>query len=336
MSAEAVKGAVKDADVAFKIIPTAVSDYATKVDHLYYALLGLSALLIVILVGLIVVFGWRYRAGREGERGPVPGEKVGHRVEIGFALALVAFFIALFYWGSQLYVSLYGDQQADLTINVIGKQWMWKIQHPDGTREINTLHVPEGETIRLRITSQDVIHSFSLPSLRLKRDAVPGQYTTAVFKANQTGDFRLFCAEYCGTQHSKMRGKLVVMQQADYEDWLTRNGNGESPVKVGRKLFQSYGCSGCHHGKSSVRAPSLDGIYGRTVPLASGDTIEVDEAYLRDSILQPQKQVVAGFTPIMPSFKGQISEGEIFQIIAYIKSLKPGDWRQDDSAGALP
>lgn len=325
--------AIVDADVGLQLIPEQASDYASQVDHLYYALLGLSALLIVILVGLVAVFGLRYRHSRQGDPGKLIPEDTGRRIEIGFALVLTVLFGGLFYWAGQLYMTLYGESYADMTINVIGKQWMWKAQHPDGTREINTLHVPVGETIRLRLTSQDVIHSFSIPVLRLKRDVVPGMYTTVQFRATKAGEFRLFCAEFCGTEHSRMRGRVVLMSPSDYQDWLTRNGADERPAVAGKQLFLSYGCSGCHMG-DPTRAPTLDGLYGRTVPLASGDTIVADEAYIRDSILQPQKHVVAGFQPIMPSFSGQISESEIFEIIAYIQSLKPGDWQQDDTSGA--
>lgn len=325
---------IVDPDIGLQLIPTEASDYATQVDHLYFGLLGLSALLVAILVGLIVVFGFRYRRSREGPRKPRFSERVGHRIEIGFAVALTMLFLGLFYWGGHLYMNLYGDQQSDITVNIIGKQWMWKVQHPDGTREINTLHVPVGESVKLRLTSQDVIHSFSIPALRLKRDAVPGLYTTAHFIATKTGEYRLFCAEYCGNDHSKMRGRIVVMSQADYQDWLTRHGEGPSPAVAGKQLFQSHGCTGCHQDSAQTPAPALDGLYGRTVPLDNGSTIVADEAYIRDSILQPQKHVVAGFQPIMPSFSGQLSESEIFELIAYIKSLQPGEWNQDRASGA--
>lgn len=328
------KPAVVDADIGLQIIPPQASEYAAQVDYLYYALLGVSAVLVIVLVGLIVVFGWRYREGREDiNRATVP-RRTQRRIELGFMLMLGVLFGGTFYWGAHLYVTLYGESEADVTINVVGKQWMWKVQHPDGTREINTLHVPVGEKIMLRLTSQDVIHSFYVPALRLKRDAVPGMYTTAYFKATKTGEYRLFCAEYCGEAHSRMRGRVVLMTPEDYQQWLRRNGASDSPEVAGKRLFQSYGCSGCHLPGSVVRAPALDGVYGRTVPLADGTTVVADDTYLRDSIVQPLKQVVAGFAPIMPSFAGQIPESEIFEIIAYIKSLKPGDWEQDDAEGA--
>lgn len=328
------ESAVVDADIGFQLIPEQASDYAAHIDYLYFALLGLSGLLITILVGLICVFAWRYHHDRPERRGAPVSERASNRIEIAFACTLAVLFAGTFYWASDLYLTLYGQTRAGLTINIVGKQWMWHVQHPDGTREINTLHAPIGETIELRLTSQDVIHSFSVPALRFKRDAVPGMYTTAYFKASKTGEFRLFCAEYCGQSHSRMRGRVLLMEPDAYQRWLARNGAGEDPAVAGKALFASYGCSGCHLGKSSVRAPALDGLYGRTVPLANGSSIVADEAYIRDSIVEPQKDVVAGYQPIMPSFAGQISESDIFDIIAYIKSLQPGDWEQGDPTGA--
>lgn len=317
--------AIIDPDIGLRLIPEQVSSYAGQVDRLYFALMGLSGLLVLTLAGLIAVFGFRYRQSSKAPRGPRVSNKLGQRLEIGFALLLGASFTGLFIWAGILYLDLHADVETDTTINVIGKQWMWKAQHPDGTREINTLHIPVDQTIRLRLTSQDVIHSFFLPALRLKRDAVPGTYTYIQLTATQPGEYRLFCTEFCGLDHSRMRGRLVVLSQPDYQAWLSREGQGPSPESAGEDLFQSYGCSGCHQDESSTQAPPLAGVFGRTVPLASGGTTVADEAYLRDSILQPQKHVVAGYEPIMPSFSGQISEGEILQIIAYLKSLQPGD-----------
>lgn len=320
---------VVDADRGLSLIPEQASDYAAQVDYLYFALLGLSGVLILVLVGLIVVFGLRYHRGRPPEGRRILSSRSSHRIEIGFAVVLGVLFMGVFFWAGQLYTTAYGEGDADTVIRVVGKQWMWKVQHPDGTREINTLHVPVGEAVQIRLTSQDVIHSFAVPALRLKRDAVPGMYTTFHFTARKTGEFRLFCAEYCGDEHARMRGRVVVLSRADYQQWLDRNGVATAPAEEGRQLFQSYGCSGCHYDGAS--APTLGGLYGRVVPLANGDTVTADEAYIRDSIVQPQKHIVAGFDPIMPSFSGQISESEIYDIIAYIRSLKPGDWTGDDN-----
>ncbi|MGL6161403.1 cytochrome c oxidase subunit II [Microbulbifer sp.] len=317
--------AIEDPLLGLRLIPQQGSEYAAQVDHLYYALLGISGLLMAILVGLVVVFAARYRRTLGRGRGKLLSDRSGRRVEIGFALSLCAAFIWLFFWASQLYLKLYGEPATDIVIDVVAKQWMWKFQHPDGTREINTLHLPVGETVQLRITSQDVVHSLSFPAFRLKRDAVPGMYTTAQFTPIRTGESHLFCAEYCGTDHSRMRGKVVVMSQTDYQRWLAGQGDAPSPADSGEQLFQSYGCSGCHKPGDATLAPELAGIFGTPVPLASGETVVADEAYIRDSILQPQKQLVAGYQPIMPSYSGQISEEEILQIISYIQSLTPGD-----------
>lgn len=324
--------AIIDPDIGLQLIPEQVSSYAGEVDRLYFALMGLSGLLVLTLAGLVLVFGFRYRQSNQAPRGPKVSNKAGQRLEMGFALLLGASFMGLFVWAGMLYLDLHADAETDTTINIVGKQWMWKAQHPDGTREINTLHIPVNETIRLRLTSQDVIHSFSLPALRLKRDAVPGNYTYIRLTATQPGEYRLFCAEFCGLDHSRMRGRLVVLSQPDYQAWLSREGKGPSPESAGEELFQSYGCSGCHQDESSTQAPPLAGVFGRSVPLASGGTVVADEAYIRDSILQPQKHIVAGYEPIMPSFSGQISEDEILQIIAYLKSLQPGDDSSQPSA----
>lgn len=319
---------LSDPEIGLRLIPEAASRHAANVDLLYYALLGFSALLIGLLLGLVLVFGFRYRAGRK--RRPLQSTAAGRRVEIAFAAFLGLIFLGLFAWAGKLYLDVYADVPAETTINVIGKQWMWKVQHPDGTREINTLHVPAYQSVRLRITSQDVIHSFSIPALRLKRDAVPGTYTSVGFVADRPGEYRLFCAEYCGTDHSRMRGKVVVMAPTDYQQWLRRNGEEARPAVAGKRLFRRYGCSDCHMGDSAVRAPNLDGVFGRTVPLEGGGTVEADEAYLRNALMRPQKHVVAGYRPLMPSYSGQISEGEVLQIISYLKSLEPGDWPPED------
>lgn len=314
-----------------RLIPEQASSQAAQVDTLYWALLGVSAVLVLVLVLLVVYFGVRYRAGSKAARSGYFSAQTSRRLELVWALGLLLVFLGLFGWAGALYLDMYRTPEAGMTINVVGKQWMWKAQHPDGTREINTLHVPVGETVRLRITSQDVIHSFSVPAFRLKRDAVPDMYSYAWFEATKPGEYALYCAEYCGTDHSRMRGKVVVMEREDYQDWLARNGTDATPEAAGKRLFQSYGCTGCHAGESSVRAPDLAGVFGRPVPLADGTTIVADEAYLRDSILRPQKHVVAGYDPVMPSFEGQISEDEILQIIAYLKSLGRGD--QEQAAG---
>lgn len=313
------------------LMPEQASAMAGRIDTLYIALVAICGLLTLIVFALIVVFGYRYRANGPANREGQLGERASHRIELSVLAVMLVIFMGMFGWAGSLYLDMFRGPPSAMTINVIGQQWMWKVQHPDGTREINTIHVPVDETINLRVTSQDVIHSLYLPAFRLKRDVLPGSYREIWFTADNPGVYRLFCAEYCGSYHAQMRGKIVVMEQADYQRWLTRQGESEAPAVAGAQLFLSYGCSGCHLGKTGIMAPSLAGLFGRAVPLAGGGTVIADEAYLHDSIVQPQKHVVAGFDPIMPSFSGQISEGEILQIIAYIKSLEPLDWKTNPS-----
>lgn len=312
------------------LIPAEATRHAGQVDNLYFALVGVCVLILLLVVGMITVFGLRYRAGnKKADRSNLPSTRTENRVEIAVLAAMLAAFMVFFAWATTLYLDVYRGPEPAMTIDVVGKQWMWKVQHPDGTREINALHVPVDEVIELRVTSQDVIHSFFVPAFRLKRDVVPGTEQTAWFEASQPGEYRLFCAEYCGSFHSRMLGKVVVMERADYQAWLSRQGSGQTLALEGKQLFEAHGCSGCHMGKSSVRAPALDGIYGRSVALESEEVILADEAYIRDSILQPDKHIAAGYEPIMPSFAGQITEDEILRIIAYIKSLEPGDWAKE-------
>jgi cytochrome c oxidase subunit 2 len=215
-----------------------------------------------------------------------------------------------------------------LEIYAVGKQWMWKIQHESGKREINTLHVPKGQPVRLTMTSEDVIHDFFIPAFRVKNDVLPGRYTTLWFEATQTGEFHLFCAEYCGTQHSGMIGKVIVLEPADYHDWLMGASSGESMVEAGERQFQKLGCETCHKSTATGRGPSLVGLYDKPVTLSNGQEIVVDSDYIRESILQPRAKIVAGYESIMPVFEGQISEQSLLQIASYIKSLSESEVTQ--------
>jgi cytochrome c oxidase subunit 2 len=210
-----------------------------------------------------------------------------------------------------------------LDVYVTGKQWMWKLQHTDGHREMNELHVPVGQPVRLVMASEDVIHSFYVPAFRFKRDVVPGRISMAWFEATRPGKYHLFCAEYCGTRHSGMIGWIYVMPPADYQAWLSGGAAGESLAAAGAKRFQEQACNTCHGDQPGARGPSLVGLYGKRVRLQTGQEVAVDEAYLRESIVNPQAQLVAGYPPIMPTFQGLISEDGLLQLIAYIKSLSP-------------
>ena len=304
------------------LFPEQASTFAGRVDALYYYLLSVSGFFILLIFALIFLFAIKYRRRSEDEQPPpilgsIPLEVAW--IAIPFILVMV-----MFGWGASLYFTAFSPPADALEIFVVGKQWMWKVQHPEGRREINELHVPIGYPVKLTMTSQDVIHSFYVPAFRIKMDAVPGRYTSTWFQASKTGTFHLFCAEYCGTAHAGMVGQVVVMKPSEYEQWL-RTGAPEEPLAAaGERLFQQLGCSGCHSPNSIVRAPPLEGIYGKPVPLQSGHVVTADESYIRDSILLPQKDVVAGYAPVMPTFQGRISEEELMQIIAYIRSLGAG------------
>jgi len=229
--------------------------------------------------------------------------------------------MGLFGWAAELYFHEERVPSGAMELSAVGKQWMWKVQHPEGNREINELHVPLGRDVKITLASQDVIHSFFLPAFRIKRDVIPGYYTTEWFRGTRLGEYHLFCAEYCGTKHSAMVGKVIVMAPAAYEQWLAAGRPDSTLSQAGERRFRELGCSGCHVGNSIVRAPPLEGIYGKPVPLEGGGFALADEGYLRDSILLPNSKIVAGYQPLMPTFQGKVSEEELLELVAYIKSL---------------
>jgi cytochrome c oxidase subunit II len=299
---------------AFELFPQAASEHARDVDNLFFYLAGVSAFFTLLIAGLIVYFAVKYRRRSEMEFPPLTTG--GVILEIAWTAIPLVFSISFFWWGARLYVTSRRVPPNSLEIKVIGRQWMWKLQHPTGPREMNTLHIPRGRPIRLTMISEDVIHSFFIPVFRVKMDVLPGRYTTLWFQPDRTGTFHLFCAEYCGTLHSRMIGQIVVMEPAAYENWLAGVDVGELPQISGEQLANQFGCLTCH----GSRAPTFAGVYGSRVKLASGDEVEADDAYLRESILQPNAKVVAGFEPIMPSFRGQLTEEQVLHLIAYIKS----------------
>lgn len=296
------------------------SDTGREVDAIFWGLVGISALTVGVLLVLIVYFCIRYR------RGAKPPKRAGGDsnlpAEIIWTLAPLPVFFGLFCWAGALYFRMSRPPADADEVVVVAKQWMWKIQHPDGRREINELHLPVGRPVSVLMISQDVIHSFFVPAFRNKQDVLPGRYTRIWFRPTRAGDYHLFCAEYCGTDHSAMIGTVHVMEPADYAKWLADADPPESLVAAGRRLFFSRGCSGCHTTGSQIAAPLLEGIYGKAVGLSNGATVIADETYLRDSILLPNKQVVGGYEPVMPTFQGQLKEEEVLQLIAYLKSLR--------------
>jgi cytochrome c oxidase subunit II len=302
---------------------------AAESDYLMLALI-LSALAILALVfGLMLQYMFKYRVGSGIDRGKVM--KKTWRLETAWTIATLLVFFGLFLWGADLYVRLFRPPANALKIYVVGKQWMWKIEHEGGQREINALHVPVGRAVQLVMTSEDVIHDFSVPAFRIKHDVLPGRYETLWFEAISPGRYHLFCTQLCGTGHAQMIGEVVVMPKPDYENWLALNGTGGTLAEQGRILFMRSGCSGCHGGNgaggrqaaSTVPAPPLPGLYGSPVTLDDGQVVTADDGYIRDCILVPEKRRVASYPPIMPSFSGILSEDEVLKLVAYIKSLAP-------------
>jgi cytochrome c oxidase subunit 2 len=307
-------------------MPIAASTQAHTVDTIFVWLVAASAFISLLVFGLIFFFAVRYRRNSSAKRGRLP-EFITREVEIGWTLATLLLFLFVFWWAASADLSALTPPANALEIHVLAKQWMWKTQHPSGAREINALHVPIDRPVRLLMQSEDVIHSFFVPAFRIKQDVLPGRDapTELWFQASKLGTFQLLCAEYCGTNHSGMRGRIVVMRQQDYADWSTAQPGSGDLARQGQALFVATGCSGCHGAASRVHAPPLDGLFGRRVVLTDGRSVVADEAYIRDSILQPNRDVVAGYEPIMPSFVGILDDGEIQSLIAYIKSLRKAE-----------
>lgn len=299
--------------------PAAISQYAREVDWLVFGFTLLLVILVVPMFAALVWFTIRYRQGSAADR----SHRVRRSVAIEASWSIIPFLLSLvfFLWAASLFFRLYHPPAGALNINVVAKQWMWKVQHPGGQREIDELHVPIGVPVELTMISQDVIHSLFLPALRIKQDVLPDRYTHLWFNADKTGEYLLECAEFCGTEHSHMRGRLIVMARADYQRWLDQSSVDETLAARGERLFRGYGCSGCHEIGAAVRAPALEGLYGRPVPLSDGTTAIADARYIRDSILLPRQQIVAGYQPLMPSFAGRIAEEDLIAVIAYIQSL---------------
>ncbi len=302
-------------DQGFRLFPKEASTIAPQVDLLYFFLVAVTAFFTLLIFVAIVYLALRYR--RKSEAMP-PETKTDLRLELSWTIIPFLITLVMFGWSTRLFLKMSTPPKNAMEIHVIGKQWMWKIEHPNGAREINELHIPVGRPVRLIMSSQDVIHSFFIPAFRVKQDVLPGRFSSLWFEATTPGEYHLFCAEYCGTDHSRMTGRIVVMEPAKFEAWLAGVAPDETPAKQGEKLFTTYGCMACH----GERGPTMAGLYGSTVSLADGSKVVADEQYLRESIVNPAAKVVAGFEPIMPAFQGQLSEEQIVRLIAYIKSLR--------------
>lgn len=299
--------------------PPAASSIADGVDKLYLVLTGITLFFTVLIFSIIFYFMVKYRRRSEDEIPPATSTSMA--LELTWTIIPSLICVVLFIWSARLYVRNSRPPAASTEIFVIGKQWMWHLQHPEGPREINELHVPVGVPIKVTLTSQDVIHDFYIPAFRVKKDALPGRYTSLWFQANQTGVFHLFCAQYCGTNHSEMIGWVYVMSPTDYADWLAAGEKTESMAQQGERLFTKLGCDGCHLAEGTGRAPSLVGLYGKPERLQSGETRVVDESLIREAIVSPNSVHLPNYLPIMPTFQGQVNEDQLLQLIAYVKSL---------------
>jgi cytochrome c oxidase subunit 2 len=299
-------------------LPVRASNIANEVDALFFGLLILCGLITLGVCAAITIFCIRYRRGSKAERQKNQKSLV---FEIVWSAIPLFIFMILFVWAGAVYFHMSKPPDSATEIHVVGKQWMWKVQHPTGRREINQLHLLVNQPVKLLMTSQDVIHDVFVPAFRTKQDVLPGRYTVEWFIPTRIGHYHLFCAEYCGTDHSRMGGWVHVLDAEAYARWLADTSTDESVIAAGARLYQARGCAGCHGPNAVVHAPPLNGIYGHPVALSTGKTIIADEQYIHDSILLPKKDIVAGYADIMPTFQGQLGEEEVMQLVAYIKAL---------------
>jgi cytochrome c oxidase subunit 2 len=302
-----------------RFMPDQASTFAPEVDHLTYFLLAVAVFFTVLIFTAILVFAIRYR--RRSEQELPKYVHTGLALEIVWSVIPFGLTMVMFTWGASVLFRESRPPDNAMPIYVVGKQWMWKVQHIEGRREINELHVPMGRPVRLTLTSEDVIHSFYMPAFRIKLDVVPGRYGEMWFQPTKAGRYHLFCAEYCGTKHSGMIGWIYVMEPQDYQNWLNGGAAQDSLAQRGERLFQDLACANCHKADNTGRCPNLVNLFRSTVRLADGRTIQADEAYIRESVLQPTAKVVAGYQPVMPTFQGLVTEEGILELIEYIKSL---------------
>jgi cytochrome c oxidase subunit II len=303
----------------FPIFPKEASTTATQTDHLYFILLGLSVFILAIVFLPMIFFLFKYRRGKKANRADPHLPEM--KIEVTWTIIPTLIALGLFVLGAKAFFAEEVPPANTLEINVVGKQWMWKIQHQEGNREINQLHLPVNRAVKLTLASEDVIHSFFVPAFRIKQDVVPGRFTTEWFQPTKTGAYHFYCSEYCGADHSKMEGTVFVMTPTEYENWRARGNVRSTLAQSGENLFRQLGCSGCHVNSKAVHAPPLEGLYQELVPLNDGTFVRADDKYMRDSILLPASQIVAGYQPMMPTYEGRISEENLLQLIAYIKSI---------------
>ncbi len=303
---------------AFPLFPQQASTIAPAVDHLFYFLTAVSIFFSALIFLLVFYFAVKYRRRSVDE--PPPKNQVINNIPLEVTWTVIPMILVaiMYFWGAEIFVKNAEPPPTSTEIFVIGKQWMWHIEHSNGKREINALHIPVGVPVKLTMTSQDVIHDFSVPVFRMKKDVLPDRYTTEWFEATRIGKYHLFCDQYCGMGHALMRGWVYVMTPEDYQQWLNSGVSGGTMAEQGEALYHQYGCITCH---GTGKGPPFTDLYGKPVKLTDGTTVVADDAYIRESILEPTAQIVNGYPPIMPTFKGQVSEEQVLQLTAYIKSL---------------
>lgn len=303
----------------FPLFPPEASQLAPESDALFFFLVLISLVGLTVVVLLVVGFGILYNKQRHPKAVQIEGSTV---LETTWTIIPLGLFLITFVWGALIYFRMYTPPANATNIYVVGKQWMWKVEHSGGQHEIDALHIPTGVPIQLTLISQDVFHSFSIPAFRVKREVIPGRYTTVWFEATEVGTYHLFCTQYCGTNHSQMIGWVYVMTPENYRRWLASSTSGQSLAQNGERLFASLSCNACHNTRPDARGPNLVGVYGTQLTLQNGETVTADDAYLRQAILDPSQHVTQGYTPIMPTYQGQISEDGVIALVEYVKNLK--------------
>jgi cytochrome c oxidase subunit 2 len=306
------------------IVPPQASEHAVDHDYLFYAITALTIFFTVVVLSAVVYFAVKYRDGSNADR----SNPVDHsdKLEIAWSVVPLVLALAMFGWGAKQWIDLHETPEDAIEIFVIGKQWMWHVQHANGVRENNELHVPVGRPVRLTMISQDVIHAFYIPAFRLQWHVVPGRYTSMWFTPTKTGRFNLWCAMHCGALHSEMGGYVTVMKQADFQAWLANGGSQPAATRLtmadqGKKLYEQLACGNCHGAQDNLRGPSLYMLYGKDRLMADGSKVKADEEYIRDSIVNPWARITRGYTNTMPAYKDALSEEQVLQLLAFIKTL---------------
>ena len=315
----------------FPLRPEQASTIARGIDHLYYFLTAVDLFFTALIFLTIFYFAIKYRRRAKEAKATQIGANLP--LEVVWTIIPLGICAFTFLWGASLFIRYSRPPEAATEIFVVGKQWMWKLQHPEGPMEINELHVPVGRPIKLTMTSEDVIHGFYIPDFRIQKDVIPGRYTSIWFQATKTGQYHFFCNQYCGTNHATMGGYVVVMTPDDYEQWISGGIRGESMVSAGARLYDQLGCITCH---GTGKGPPFVNLFGSKVKLTDGTTVIADEDYIRESILYPSEQIVEGYTALMPTFKGQVTEEQLLQLIAYIKSLSSAGGKQPSKPATYP